>query len=186
MARFDLDSYETVGERIAKAHDKYPDLRIISNLVETIRDEAGRPIQYVVQAQVWLGDILKGQDYAEEMVGSSNVNRTSALENCTTSAIGRALAAGLALQGVDPRKTRPSREEMEKVVRYETAAKITVDPEQEALAITAMSQVADISDMDELRNFYTGAKEAGILTIEMDGTSVNAMIARRKKELENN
>ena len=186
MARFDLDSYETVGERIAKAHDKHPDLRIISNLVETIRDEAGRPIQYVVQAQVWLGDVLKGQDYAEEMVGSSNVNRTSALENCTTSAIGRALAAGLALQGVDPRKTRPSREEMEKVVRYESAAKVQIDPEKQALAVTAISKVAEIADIEQLRNFYTEAQQAGILTLEMDGTSVNALIARRKKELENN
>lgn len=185
MARFDLDSYETVGERIAKAHEKYPDLRIITNLVHTERDEAGRPIQYVVQAQVWLGETLKGQDYAEEIVGSSNVNRTSALENCTTSAIGRALACGLALQGVDPRKTRPSREEMEKVVRYE-AAKTQVTPEQQSLVITAMSQVADIADIEELKNFYTGAAQAGLLHIDIDGTSLQALVSKRKKELENN
>jgi len=38
------------------------------------------------------GSIL-GLDYAEEVRGSSNINKTSALENCSTSAIGRALCA---------------------------------------------------------------------------------------------
>lgn len=181
MARFDLDAYETVGERIAKAHEKYPDLRIITNLVHTERDESGRALQYVVQAQVWLGDILKGQDYAEEIVGSSNVNRTSALENCTTSAIGRALACGLALQGTDPRKTRPSREEMEKVQRM-TAPSHT--PEQETLAAEAFGQVADIQDMDELKNFYAGAQQAGLLHISINGKTLSSLISARKKELE--
>ena len=182
MARFDLDAYETVGERIAKAHEKHPDLRIITQLVHTQRDESGRPIQYVVQAQVWLGDVLKGQDYAEEIVGSSNVNRTSALENCTTSAIGRALACGLALQGTDPRKTRPSREEMEKVQRMTNAPSHT--PEQEQLAIEAFGQVADINDMDELKNFYAGAQQAGLLHINIDGVTLATVIGKRKKELE--
>ena len=182
MARFDLDAYETVGERIAKAHEKHPDLRIITNLVHTQRDESGRPMQYVVQAQIWLGDVLKGQDYAEEIVGSSNVNRTSALENCTTSAIGRALACGLALQGTDPRKTRPSREEMEKVQRMTNAPSHT--PEQEQLAVEGFAQVADIQDMDELKNFYAGAQQAGLLHISIDGKTLSSLIAARKKELE--
>lgn len=34
-----------------------------------------------------------GTGWAEEVRGSTNINRTSALENCETSAIGRALAA---------------------------------------------------------------------------------------------
>lgn len=40
---------------------------------------------------------VMGTGWAEEIRGSSNINKTSALENCETSAIGRALAAiGLA------------------------------------------------------------------------------------------
>ena len=34
-----------------------------------------------------------GEGFAEEIRGSSNVNKTSAIENCETSAIGRALAS---------------------------------------------------------------------------------------------
>lgn len=183
MAKFDLDSYETVGERINKAHELYPDLRITTHLVDVARDEFNKPIQYIVMAQVWIGDVLKGQDYAEEIVGSSNVNRTSALENCTTSAIGRALASGLNLQGVDPRKTRPSREEMEKVERMTTK---THTPEQEQMAITAAEQVNQILTVAELRNFYTGAQEAGILHIQVGSSTLNGLIGARKKELEAN
>jgi hypothetical protein len=50
--------------------------------------------------------------YAEETVTSRGVNQTSALENCETSAIGRALANA----GYAPKGKRPSREEMSKVV----------------------------------------------------------------------
>jgi hypothetical protein len=35
---------------------------------------------------------VRGTGYAEELRGSTNINKTSALENCETSAIGRALA----------------------------------------------------------------------------------------------
>jgi len=40
---------------------------------------------------------VRGTGYAEEVRGSTNINKTSAIENCETSAIGRALASiGLA------------------------------------------------------------------------------------------
>ena len=38
-------------------------------------------------------DRARGTGYAEELRGSININKTSALENCETSAIGRALAS---------------------------------------------------------------------------------------------
>jgi hypothetical protein len=58
-----------------------------------------------VDAQAWT------TGYAEETVSTRGVNSTSALENCETSAIGRALAnAGYVTKG-----KRPSREEMSKV-----------------------------------------------------------------------
>ena len=116
---FNLDNYEPVADRLARAHSDHPDMRVITDLVAVERNADGKPIQYIVRAQIWLGDVLKAQDYAEEMVGSSPVNRTSALENCTTSSIGRALA-DMGYQGnVNGKASRPSREDMEKVARAE-------------------------------------------------------------------
>lgn len=51
----------------------------------------------VMKALIKNGDTTIGSGYAEEVRGDSNVNKTSALENAETSAIGRALASiGLA------------------------------------------------------------------------------------------
>ena len=53
-----------------------------------------------------------GNDFAEEFRNQGPVNKTSALENCTTSAIGRALA-NWKYQGA--KSPRPSKQEMSKV-----------------------------------------------------------------------
>ena len=180
MAKFDLDSYETVAERTIRAREMYPDLRIINTPLDMVRDEFNRPIQYVMMSQIYVGEILMAQDVAEEIVGNGPVNKTSALENASTSATGRALA-NMGFMGADPRKTRPSREEMEKVERMQ---KPTQSPEQEALAMTAIEQINDIQSIEELRNFYTGAQEAGILHVSINGLSVNGLIGARKKALE--
>jgi hypothetical protein len=72
----------------------------------------------VIRAELWLDDVCVATGYAEEVRGAGNVNRTSHVENCETSAVGRALAnAGYA--GSDVNK-RPSREEMSKVQRMTT------------------------------------------------------------------
>ena len=113
---FNLEDYETVAERLNRLHTDYLNARVITSLIHIERNKEGMPIQYVCKAEIWIGDILKATGWAEEIVGSSPVNRTSALENCESSAIGRA-AANMNYQGKDPKKTRPSRTEMAKVVQ---------------------------------------------------------------------
>jgi hypothetical protein len=187
---FNLDNYEPVADRLARAHADHPNMRVITDLVAVERNPDGKPIQYICRAQIWLGDVLKSQDYAEEMVGSSPVNRTSALENCTTSAIGRALADMNYQGNLNGKASRPSREEMEKVARAENDAsadkiqKIVYSDDQINLAREALSQVADIESVNELKLFYTGAQEAGILHIPVEGNTLNKVIGARKKELE--
>jgi hypothetical protein len=70
--------------------------------------------RYVVKAylyRTYLDQVAYSTGFAEEKDSDRGVNATSALENCETSAIGRALAnAGFAAKG-----KRPSREEMAKV-----------------------------------------------------------------------
>jgi hypothetical protein len=111
---FDLSQYETVDTRIHKFWGEHKaDGRIESRLIEVVRDDTGRPLQYVMEAQVWIGDRLAANGFAEEVVGGSPVNKTSALENCETSAIGRALANA----GYSKEKFRASMTEMTKAER---------------------------------------------------------------------
>jgi len=106
---FNLADYETVEVRLEKFIKDYPDFRIATEL-EVV--EADR---YIVKAYLYKGigaTVAWATGYAEEKITDRGVNATSALENCETSAIGRALAnAGYASKG-----KRPSREEMSKVV----------------------------------------------------------------------
>ena len=116
---FNLDDYETVEVRLEKFIKDYPDFRVETELVSFQND------RYIVKA--WLYRTFAdstpfSSGLAEETISSRGVNATSALENCETSAIGRALAnAGYASKG-----KRASREEMVKV----TKARLTESAEK--------------------------------------------------------
>jgi len=106
---FNLADYEPVEVRLEKFIKDYPSFRIATEL-EVV--EASR---YIVKAYLYKDtsdSVAWSTGYAEETVSSRGVNQTSALENCETSAIGRALANA----GYAPKGKRPSREEMSKVV----------------------------------------------------------------------
>jgi hypothetical protein len=109
MANNFLENYETVDERIHKFHSTYNDGRIVTDLI------AYSDTQFIVKAMAYVGDVLRATGLAEERVGSSYINKTSALENCETSAIGRCLAnLGLSAKG-----KRPSDIEMSKSERQD-------------------------------------------------------------------
>jgi hypothetical protein len=109
---FNLDDYEPVASRLDRFLKAHPDARVITDLVHYLSDVA------VFKCELWLdGDII-ATGWAEEIRGQGNVNKTSHLENCETGAVGRALA-NAGLSGSDFSK-RPSREEMQKVVRGDT------------------------------------------------------------------
>jgi len=123
---FNLADYETVEVRLEKFIKDYPDFRIATELEVCDKD------RYVVKAYLYkvATDLVAWTTgLAEEKVTDRGVNSTSALENCETSAIGRALAnAGYAAKG-----KRPSREEMKKVVAQKPVKPAVQDvvPEQD-------------------------------------------------------
>lgn len=105
---FNLDDYETVEERLVKFWKENPEGRIITTLL------LESSTRYIVRAELYKNgsDTIWATGLAEETVQARGVNATSALPNCETSAIGRALAnCGYAKTG-----KRASREEMIKVV----------------------------------------------------------------------
>jgi hypothetical protein len=108
MGFFNLEDYETVEERLVKFWKDNPEGRILTTLLDISVS------RFIVRAEIYRGTDISTPwttGLAEETVQGRGVNATSALENCETSAIGRALAnAGYATKG-----KRASREEMSKV-----------------------------------------------------------------------
>lgn len=109
-----LDDYEPVDARLEKFWAAHPTGR-----VHTDRRDApdGEVVFYAAVYRDLADEVPYSTGWAHEVVGQGNVNRTSALENCETSAIGRALANG----GFAAKGPRPSREEMTKAAPVELA-----------------------------------------------------------------
>jgi hypothetical protein len=144
MAMFDLSQYQTAQERIDLFWQRYPNGRLNIELVSFT------PEQVVFKAEVYLNkdDVDPVTvDYAEERLGSSPVNKTSFVENCSTSAIARAISL---LGGeFSPKGKRPSASEMSKVNRLN----------EPAPARNWNQALDNISDIEGLRSLYNEAKQ---------------------------
>jgi len=138
---FNLADYEPVEVRLEKFIKDYPAFRISTEL------EVVEATRYIVKAYLYkdAGDsVAWSTGYAEETVSNRGVNQTSALENCETSAIGRALAnAGYASKG-----KRPSREEMSKVVAQKPPKPPVqeVKPEEQDYWTTPVNEYVKVVD----------------------------------------
>ena len=138
---FNLADYETVEVRLEKFIKDYPDFRIATEL------ESFQSNRYIVKAYLYKDlkdEVSWSTGYAEETISERGVNSTSALENCETSAIGRALAnAGYAAKG-----KRPSREEMSKVVAAKPVKPAVQDvvPESQDYWTTPVGQYNKVVD----------------------------------------
>lgn len=142
---FNLADYEPVEARLARFIEDYPEFRIATEL------ESMQGDRFIVKAYLYRhsSDVVAfATGYAEETVSDRGVNSTSALENCETSAIGRALAnAGYAAKG-----KRPSQSEMAKVNRPLERPKLTAVPVAADTARPAPSQTAVIVDTEDYWN----------------------------------
>jgi hypothetical protein len=161
MARFNLDDYETVEERIKRFYKAHPDGRI-----GTYCELAGADGKWLFKAIIYLNaqeqekGTAKATGYASETEGGPQSEWKAELGE--TSAIGRALANA----GFSGNK-RASREEMKKVAKAE-----------EPKDWSAMA--AKLEDVEALRQLWAEAKAAGA------HASVLAKIKSRAEGLQNN
>lgn len=132
---FNLEDYEPVDSRIAKWWEKHPNGSIQTEIVK----DTGTV--YIMKATLYTEDgLIVANGYAKEVESERGVNATSALENCETSAIGRALAnAGFQAK----LGKRASREEMAKVERA-TSAPAEVWEASPSPNMSAMSEALDV------------------------------------------
>lgn len=116
MPRFNVADYVDVQARINRFWSEYPDGRIATTMLSDVNKTEG--VVFVAEVYKNAQDANPASSgYAQENRGttpSDGANFTSWVENCETSAIGRALAnMGYATTGAD----RPSAQEMSKVNR---------------------------------------------------------------------
>jgi hypothetical protein len=146
-----LDNYEPVADRISKFWDKYPNGRLHTEIVLINETEI------VIKASAFTDreDTRPAAiDFAQETRGSSNINKQSFIENCSTSALGRVLATLNFQPKRDGKAIRPSREEMKAV------SKTAVDQTKDFLSRATVMALG--GNLELLRDIYKEAQAAGI------------------------
>lgn len=161
---FNLDDYETVEERLVKFWKDHPDGQIHTKVLEHTS------ARFIVEASIYRTEADARPwttGLAEETVQGRGVNATSALENCETSAIGRALAnAGYATKG-----KRASREEMTKVA----AKAAVVDQVQQVKAKMAQTS-QEYVPVEQKEDPWTMQVAAPVVTMEQAVETVKAVL----------
>ena len=156
MANFKLADYESVDERIQRFYRTHSEGRIETELL-AYEGELGST-RWIVRAAVYKADseFPSGVGHAFEVDGTGMANRTSALENAETSAVGRALA-----QAGFSGSRRTTREEMAKVLIPELRERI-----------------AKAKSKDDTRAAWNEAQKNGVLdTVRQEILDRNEAIA---------
>ena len=143
MANWSLSDYETVDSRIQRFYRDNAGGRIETQLLA--HDGEQGKTRWIVRAEVYKADSehASGVGHAFEIDGTGMANKTSALENAETSAVGRALA-----QAGYSGSRRTTREEMAKVLIPELRERI-----------------ATAKTKDETRDVWNEAQRNGVLDV---------------------
>lgn len=138
-----LAEYVTVNERIIKFYEKYPNGRINTHLLEVnsekviLRATVYRDATKIVRNPVTGEAEADSTGYAEELRAVGFVNKTSAVENGETSAVGRALA----LLGFEIKKGIASREEVQGAIDTRAAMEKPMTAAQEQAIYTCLAKL---------------------------------------------
>jgi hypothetical protein len=121
--RFNPDEYITVSERIEKFYAKFPQGRILTNIIEHSAETGF----ILIRAEVYRepDDALPAATgHAYELRSAGHVQAGSYVEVCETSSVGRALA----LLGFEVRRGVASREEVIRGTKKQQAAAVAPAP----------------------------------------------------------
>lgn len=134
--------YIPVNERVKAFRMLVPEGTIETDLIRS--DD-----YIIVKARIIVNGELKATAYAEEVRGSSNINRTSAVENCETSAVGRAL--GFLGIGIDT--SIASYEEVTNAQMNQEANKLATPTEKAGLIASCRAKGMEVDEILKLVGF---------------------------------
>ena len=129
--------YAEVNQRIKAFRMLYPNGTIATEL---LKDENGI---CTFAARVYDGEVLLGTGHAQEKEDSSYINKQSYIENCETSAVGRAL--GMLGIGIDT--SVASADEISNAINNQTIS------EAQAKALTDLAQQKGVNIDDILKKY---------------------------------
>lgn len=155
MARFDLSQYATVEERLRSfwASDEARDARIVT--VNHTKDSS----LWVIETRLYLTAGDQAADLPKTTGWASEANSDPfALERCETSSIGRCLA-----NYIYSGSKRPSREEMEKVEKFNAVEALSSMGERDWKA-----DADSLNDKEALRSLWAQAKAKRATTSVLD------------------
>jgi hypothetical protein len=159
---FNLDDYEPVQSRFARFIDWANGQEHFYAVVSEMLSAPGAEI-CVFKTSILCDGVVIATGHAEEVRGQGNVNRTSHVENCETSSLGRCLSNFPVhnFAGSDYTK-RPSREEMSKVQRQSTsngpAVERGTDSRMPSVTVTQPAGLATEKQVYFAASFYKKAE----------------------------
>jgi hypothetical protein len=159
---FNLDDYEPVASRFARFIDWANGQEHFYAVVSEMLSAPGAEI-CVFKTSILCDGVVIATGHAEEVRGQGNVNRTSHVENCETSSLGRCLSNFPVhnFAGSDYTK-RPSREEMSKVQRQSTSNGPAVergnDSRMPSVTVTQPAGLASEKQVYFAASFYKKAE----------------------------
>lgn len=164
-------NYKTVAKRVDEFRQEHKqDLAIITSIIS--RDDNTVVMKAeIIDKDGWV--IATG--YAEENRQESQINRTSALENCETSAIGRALA-NFGLAGGE----YASADEVANAINQQGASKSKTGGFK--VDFNSIRETCDaIDDEESLKKYYEELKNQNPTPNQLG--AINKIISKRKAQL---
>ena len=147
--------YVKVSDRVIFFNENYPNGYIQTELISDWNSDI------VVVKAIVVPDIKNPErkfiDYAQEKIGDSYINKTSALENCSTSAVGRALA----YMGIGVIDSIASVDEITKAENrqsYASKMPYNTNKYQKGKIIHPQTEISKVGQLKEML-FKAGAKD---------------------------
>lgn len=167
--------YAEVNQRIKAFRMVYPEGSIITDLVQLENGIC------TIKAVIKNGELVLGTGIAQEKESSSYINKTSYIENCETSAVGRALGMcgfGIDVSVCSAEELQNALNNQEKTAKKDEEKTSKTAAKEEAIQAEE-TQYATEEQVDKLNKYFANNKEARQKTL--DKHKINHFVQMERK-----